>query len=127
MVNNNNIDQGVMIYAIHLLRIWLLLHNVSHLINLSKQKVGKVQHLQPCQVHEEPDMVSIQPRKSTLKSEIFDDNPDQGDIIVLQKSEGEKSLHLTSVLRLNVRLIIMLIKVLSLIPFLTNIRNPGGL
>lgn len=72
-------------------------------------------------------MVSIQPGKSALTSEIFDDNPHQGDIPVLQKFEGENPLHLTSVPRLNVRLIIILIKVPSLIPFLTNITNPGGL
>lgn len=116
-----------MIYVVHLLMVWLLLHNVSHIINVSKQKVGEIQHLDPSKVDEEPDMVSVQPRKFSLTSEIFDDNPHEPVIPILQKFEMEKPLHLTSVLRLNVRLIIMLIKVLILIPFLTNIRNLGGL
>ena len=78
-------------------------------------------------MHKELDVISVHLGESTLTSEIFDDNPHQGDIPVLQKLEGEKSLHLTSVLRLNVRLITILIKVLSLIPFFTNIGNFGGL
>ena len=36
MVKENNFNQGVMIYTIHLLRIWLLLYKVSHLVNVSK-------------------------------------------------------------------------------------------
>ena len=127
MGKNNNLDQGVMIYVVHLLRVWLLLHKVSHLINVSKQKVGEVQHLHPCKVHEEPNMVSIQPGKYALTSEIFDDNPHQRNIPILQKFKGERPLHLVSVLRLDVRLIVMLIKVLRLVPFLINIRNSSGL
>ena len=127
MMKNNNFDQGVMVDAIHMLRVWILLHKASHLINVSKQKVWEVQHFHPCKVHEETDVVSVQPGKSTLTSEIFDDDPHQGDIPVLKKFEREKPLHLTSMLRFNVRLIIMLIKILSLIPLLTNIWNPSGI
>jgi len=72
-------------------------------------------------------MVSIQPRESSFSSEIFSDNPHQRNIPILQKFKGEKPLHLVSVLRLDVRLIVMLIKVLSLVPFLTNIMNSSGL
>ena len=75
MAKNNDFYQRLMIDAFQLLRVWLLLHNVSHLITVSKQKEGEIQHLYPCKLHEEPDMLSVQPRKSALRSEIFDDNP----------------------------------------------------
>ena len=73
-MKNNNLDQGVMINVVHLLRVWLLLHKVSHLFNVSKQKVWEVQQFHPCKVHEEPGVVSVQPGKSPLTSEIFDDD-----------------------------------------------------
>ena len=127
MANNNDFDQRVMIDVVQLLRVWFRLHNVSYFINTSKQEIWEIHHLYPGEGHEESNMVSIQPGESASTSEIFDDHPHQWNIPVLQKFKGEKPLHLVSILRLDVRLIVMLINVLSLVQFLTNIRNSSGL
>jgi len=78
-----------MIYVVHLLMVWLLLHKVSHLINDSKQKVGEVQHLHPCKVHEELDMLSVQPGKYALTSEIFYDGPHKGTYLFSRNLKGK--------------------------------------
>ncbi len=69
-------------------------------------------------------MVSVQLGKSALTSEIFDDNPHQRNIPILQKFEGENPLHLTFVLRLNVRLIIMPLQITLFKQFSPTSRIP---
>ena len=89
MLKNNNFDQGVMVDVVHLLRVWLLLHKLIHLINVSKQKVWEVKHFHPCKVHEELDVVGVQPGKYALASEIFDDDSHQGDILFSRNLKGK--------------------------------------
>jgi len=60
-------------------------------------------------MHEESDMISIQPRESTLTSEILHDDFHHGDILVLKKLERKQALHLISILRFDIRFIIVLI------------------
>jgi len=60
-------------------------------------------------MHEEPDMISIHPREPTLTSEILQDDFHHGDILVLKKLERKEALHLISILRFDIRFIIVLI------------------
>ncbi len=48
-------------------------------------------------MHEEPNMIGVQHGKSALTSEILHDGFHHGDIIIFEKSERKKSLHLISV------------------------------
>jgi len=68
-------------------------------------------------------VVGVQPRKSTLTSEILHDDFHHADILV-KKSKRKKSLHLIFVLGFDIRLIIMFIQVLGLVPLLPYIQNP---
>ena len=42
MMRHNDLDQGVMIKTAHLLRVWLPLDNMSHLLNILEQEVWEV-------------------------------------------------------------------------------------
>lgn len=59
MMKNNDFDQIIMVDVVQLLRVWFLPHNVSYLINISKQEIWEIYHSYPGEVHEESDMVSI--------------------------------------------------------------------
>jgi len=69
-------------------------------------------------MHEKPDVIGLQPRKSTLTSEIFHDDFHYGGILVLKESERKKSFHLISIHGFDIRPIIILIQVRCLVPFL---------
>ena len=78
-------------------------------------------------MHEEPDVIGIQPGKSTLTSEILHDDFHHGEILIFKKSERKKYFHLIYVPRFDIRLIIVFIQVLCLVPLLPYIWNPGGI
>ena len=42
MMKHNDLDQGIVIEASHLLRVWLLLDKMSHLLNIPEQEVREV-------------------------------------------------------------------------------------
>ena len=108
-MENNDLDQGVMIKTAHLLRVWLLLHKMSHLLNVPEKEIREVQHPHPGKMHEKPDVICVQPGESSLTSEIFHDDFHHGNILVFRKSERKQSLHLVSVLGFDIRLIIVFI------------------
>ena len=42
MMKHNDLNQGVMIVTTHLLRVWLLLDKMSHLLNIPEQEVREL-------------------------------------------------------------------------------------
>lgn len=58
----------------HLLGVIPPLDNRVHLLHASIEIVGQVEHLNLCEMHEEPDMVGVEPGVSLLKSEVLHDN-----------------------------------------------------
>ena len=60
-------------------------------------------------MHDEPDVIGVQPGKSALTSEILHDDFHFGNILVFKKSERKKSLHLISIPGFDIRLIIVFI------------------
>jgi len=42
MMKHNHLDQGIMIKTTHLLRIWLFMHKVGHLLNIPHQEIREV-------------------------------------------------------------------------------------
>lgn len=66
-------------------------------------------------MHEESDVIGVQHRESALTSEILHDDIHHGNILVFEKFERKKSLHLISVLGFDIRLIVVFIQVLGLI------------
>lgn len=42
MMKHNHLDQGIMIETAHLLRVWLFLHKMGHLLNIPKQEIREV-------------------------------------------------------------------------------------
>ena len=63
----------------------------------------------PGKMHEEHDMISIQPGEPTLTSEILHDDLHYGDIIFLKKLGRKQSLHLIYILSFDIGFIIVLI------------------
>lgn len=58
-------------------------------------------------MHDEPDVIGVQPGESALTSEILHDDFHHGDILVFKKSERKKPLHLIYVPRFDIRLIVV--------------------
>lgn len=69
-------------------------------------------------MHENPDVISVQPGESSLTSEIFHEDFHHEGILVLKESERKNLVCLISVPRFDIRLIIMFVQVLCLVPFL---------
>jgi len=109
MMKNNDLDKRIMINTSHLLRVWLLLQKMSHLLNVPGQEIRKVQHPHPGKMHEKPDVIGVQLGESALTSEIFLDDFYHGEILVFKKSERKESLHLISILGFDIRFIIVFI------------------
>jgi len=42
MMKHNHLDQGIMIKATHLLRVWLFLYKVGHIFNIPEQEIREV-------------------------------------------------------------------------------------
>ena len=60
-------------------------------------------------MHEEPNVIGVQPGKSALTSEIFHDDCHHEGILVFKKYERKTSFHLIFVPGFDIRLIIMFI------------------
>ena len=78
-------------------------------------------------MHQKPDVIRIQVLKVTLTIEVSNDQFHQWCILFLQKLEWKNPAQLPQIPRSDVRLIISSIQLLSLIPFLTNVRYPSHL
>ena len=76
-------------------------------------------------MHEEPDVIGVKTRESSLTSEVLHDDFHHGDILVFNKSKRKKSLHLISIPGFDIRLVIVFIQVLGLVPLLPYIWNLG--
>lgn len=42
IMKHNDLDQGIVIEVAHLLRVWLILDKMSHLLNILEQEVREV-------------------------------------------------------------------------------------
>jgi len=42
MMKHNHLDQGVVIETAHLLRVWILLQKMNHILNIPKQEIREV-------------------------------------------------------------------------------------
>ena len=62
----------------HLLGVIPPPDNIIHLLNAPIEVVGQVEHLNPCKMHEESNMVGIEPGVSPLTGEVLHDNQHQG-------------------------------------------------
>ena len=60
--------------TLHLLGVIPPSGNRRHLINAPIEVIGKIEHLNPCEMHEEFDMVGVDPGVSPLTGEVLHDN-----------------------------------------------------
>ena len=98
-----------------------------HLLNITANKIGKIHHCHPSEVHQQSGVVGIQARKSALTNEIFNYDFHQGSICVLKVPERENSTNLPLKTSLDIRLIMFPVYQLPLTPLLTYIWNTGCL
>ena len=109
MVKKNDFHQRLMIDDVQLLSVWFLLPNLCYFINISKQEIWEIHHLDPGEVCEESNMVSIQLGKSAFTSEVLHDDFHHGSIVIKKVTKRQESISLISVSRLQVWLIILII------------------
>jgi len=78
-------------------------------------------------MHQQSNVVGIQARKPTFTTKVFDDYLHKWSKLVLQEFEGEHSLQFSMVFRLDERLIILPVNILSFVPSFTYIWNACSL
>ena len=108
-MKHNHLYPRIMIKTAHLLRIWIFLYKVSHLLNIPEHEIREVQHPHPCKMHEKSDVIGVYSRKSALTCEIFHDDSNHGGILVFKESERKKPFCFISLPRFDIRLIIVFI------------------
>ena len=113
--------------AIQLLGVWLPLYNMCHLLNVSEHEVRDIHHSYSSEMHQQSNVVVIQPGEPTFTSEVLDNDFHRWRKPVFQKLEGEYSLHFVFVSSLDVRIIVLPINILTFVPFFTHIWNTCSL
>ena len=78
-----------MVYVVQLLGLRFPLYSMCHFLNVSKHEVREIQHLYSSEMHEESNMIGIQPGEPTFTSEVLDNNSHQRHILLFQKLKGE--------------------------------------
>ena len=73
MMNDHNFDERKMINTIELLLRGLVLHKSGHLLYISAYEIRNVHHPYRSEMHQQPDVISIQVGELALTGEIFHD------------------------------------------------------
>ena len=110
-----------MINTIELLSRGLVLHEIFHPLYVPANEKWEFHHSHPGKLHEQPDVIGIKARKPPLTTEVLHDQFHERSILISQKSEWENSRELTQTTGLNVRLIMMPLRLLLLIPLFSNV------
>jgi len=72
-MNNQNLNKSKMIDTIKLLLRGFTLHKGGHPLYVLANEIRNVHHPYPGEMHEQPDVISIETREPSLTAEIFHD------------------------------------------------------
>ena len=124
-MDDYHFDEGVVEETLHLMIIISLLGNKCHFINALEEVIGYMKHSNPNEVHEESDMIGIEPRKPSLMGEVFHEDFHRGDISVKEVGERKICLFIILVPWFKICLIIIMIKVSLFKPSFSYIWDPS--